>query len=609
MHSSIRPLVLVFFSAFLTLGLNAQSLDQSEGYWQWRHSLMVNPETDSLTEEDVFEARRELREHRESSSTARALGLNWTLLGPKNLGGRTRSLIVDQSNPDNLFAGSVAGGLFFSEDGGDSWEPHPQNEEFESLVVGAIAQSASGDIYFGTGESYTGLYDGSASFTRNFTGAGVFKSSDAGLSFDLLPSTDPVGDIAASEAAQWAYVNRIACHPSLNDVVVAATRLGLKLSDDSGATWTDIAFGNCEEALFDSEGRLHAIAGNRYYRSVDTLAPSVVVEVADVPWEFAASRVLLAVSPVDVNKVYAYASGGGSIGEFLGVWQSTDGGDTWTLILDPADGIDPVTVQGFYNMSIAADPVDPDGVVVGGQLSIWRYSGGVWDQIADALVSPSFPNHIGISQHVLTYEPGNSDQLYVGTSAGLFRSNNATAGIPSFEPMNNGYSTITLHGMDAGSCGQTLGGTQDNGTIWNNYSASDPFEAEVVIPGFAGGEAELSYARPDYLLMTTFGFPGIILSRSVNAGTSYSSPYDSNIDADGDGVCDDNCDFVQKVLLWEDYDRFNTFGDALFGTPVTVDGVTYALNDSVTYLGENFAINEESLYKSLFFHGTTAGRL
>jgi len=50
-----------------------------------------------------------------SASTSGALG-TWQSLGPGNVGGRTRSLIIDPVNPDIMYAAAVAGGIWRSEE-------------------------------------------------------------------------------------------------------------------------------------------------------------------------------------------------------------------------------------------------------------------------------------------------------------------------------------------------------------------------------------------------------------------------------------------------------------------------------------------------------------
>lgn len=46
----------------------------------------------------------------------------WQSLGPGNIGGRTRALVIDPTDPDILYAGTELG-VFASDDGGQTWQP------------------------------------------------------------------------------------------------------------------------------------------------------------------------------------------------------------------------------------------------------------------------------------------------------------------------------------------------------------------------------------------------------------------------------------------------------------------------------------------------------
>ena len=53
-----------------------------------------------------------------SASTSGALG-TWQSIGPGNVGGRTRALLIDPINPDVMYAAAVAGGIWKTTNGGN----------------------------------------------------------------------------------------------------------------------------------------------------------------------------------------------------------------------------------------------------------------------------------------------------------------------------------------------------------------------------------------------------------------------------------------------------------------------------------------------------------
>jgi len=75
----------------------------------------------------------------------------WRQWGARNLGGRIRSLAQDPRNPSTIYAGSAQGGVFRSDDGGDTWRS--LGLPGDSFPVGALALAPSDStvLYVGTG--------------------------------------------------------------------------------------------------------------------------------------------------------------------------------------------------------------------------------------------------------------------------------------------------------------------------------------------------------------------------------------------------------------------------------------------------------------------------
>lgn len=111
---------------------------------------------------------------------AQSLG-SWTPLGPGNVGGRTRALVIDPRAPRTMYAGGVAGGVWKTTDGGVSWRP--LDDLMANLAVSSLAMDPSNSriVYAGTGEGY---YNSDA-----VRGAGIFKTTDGGLTWTRLPAT------------------------------------------------------------------------------------------------------------------------------------------------------------------------------------------------------------------------------------------------------------------------------------------------------------------------------------------------------------------------------------------------------------------------------------
>ena len=147
----------------------------------------------------------------------------WSQLGPLNVGGRTRALLIDPANPAVMYAAGVAGGVWKSTSAGETWQA--TSDLLPNLAVCSMAfePGNSNVIYAGTGE---GFFNGDM-----VRGAGIFKSTDAGGSWSFLEATN---------SSDFFYVNDIIVSPNDTRRVYAATRSGVWRSLDVGASWTRV---------------------------------------------------------------------------------------------------------------------------------------------------------------------------------------------------------------------------------------------------------------------------------------------------------------------------------------------------------------------------------
>src|SRR4029453_2052419 len=141
-----------------------------ERYFQAREEMRRMPLHSTAAGGLRFPSMSELRM---GAHTAAGFLGSWTPLGPGNVGGRTRALVVDRTNPNVLYAGGVAGGVWKTIDGGANWTPLT-DALLPNLAIASldIDPNNSDVLYAGTGE---GVFNGDA-----VRGAGIFKTMDAG---------------------------------------------------------------------------------------------------------------------------------------------------------------------------------------------------------------------------------------------------------------------------------------------------------------------------------------------------------------------------------------------------------------------------------------------
>ncbi|HVB37621.1 MAG TPA: hypothetical protein VND92_03755 [Vicinamibacterales bacterium] len=210
-------------------------------------------------------------------------GMRWRMIGPF-YGGRVEAVAGVSSQPDTFYFGAVDGGVWKTIDAGNTWQPLFQHEPVASIGAMAVAPSDPRIIYVGTGEADPR--------TDISFGDGVYKSTDAGATWQHVG----LGDTR--------HIGRILVDPHNPDVVLVAalghvygtnTERGVFRTTDGGRTWTKVLYKDDQTGAIDL--------------AADPANPQVVYaslwQVHRTPWSL-------------VN------GGPGS-----GLYKSEDGGATW----------------------------------------------------------------------------------------------------------------------------------------------------------------------------------------------------------------------------------------------------------------------------------------
>jgi uncharacterized repeat protein (TIGR01451 family) len=418
----------------------------------------------------------------DAGSTGGVLG-TWQSLGPGNVGGRTRALLIDPVTPNTMYAAGVAGGVWKTTNGGASWAP--LDDFMANIAVNSMAfePGNSSVIYAGTGEGFFNA-DG-------VQGAGIFKSTDSGATWTRLASTT---------TSDFFFVNDIVVGNGANSQhVYAATRSGVWRSLDGGATWamilnvptvagsatgvrgaTDLVMrtDQATDYLFVAAGTAFnpGEPASHIYRSTDAANATVVPtgttanagSFTDVYSEAGMGRTSLAIAASNQNTIYAMAdtsnSGNYNLG-LLGVFRSTSSGDagSWTtqvrntsankqdtlLLSNPVNAVlvecgfgatNQFLNQGWYDNVIAIDPTDENKVWVGG-IDLWRSdNGGVnwgvasywWFQGNGTPPNNGDPQLVHADNHILVFSPGyngtTNQTLFAGDDGGIYKTDNAKDG-------------------------------------------------------------------------------------------------------------------------------------------------------------------------------------
>lgn len=442
------------------------------------------------TQKILADNKRRLLAANNANGLTKAAGIRqnqWTFLGPGNVGGRIRAIVFDPRNSNRFFIGSATGGIWLTNNAGQTIMPVADFSG--NLAIGSMAIDPvnPNNVYAGTGESFAG-----------FTGVGVFKSTDGGSTWNLLMSTS-TDTLVNPSGADWVTTNRIGVHRTDPNIVLAANGGGIYRSANGGQSWTRTRVGNTLDLQFDPNNPDRVVAsGNGGFAFYSTDAGNTWT---DAPKFFTnelrgrgtSARSEFAWSTSTPNLVFASVDNtdqtSGTRGE---VYKSEDGGQTWVFMSSPKH----LSQQGDYDNTIWVDPTNAMNMVVGG-LDLYRSIDGgttftrisTWQAAGPGLPQPHADHHQIVSPPNFS---GANPVVYIGNDGGLYRSTNifsaSSSGTSTWQNLNNELGITQFYG-GAGSLaagGKIIGGTQDNGdlrfstgTTWTRIGGGDGGYAAV----------------------------------------------------------------------------------------------------------------------------------
>ncbi|HTA57571.1 MAG TPA: hypothetical protein VK805_05430 [Candidatus Baltobacteraceae bacterium] len=210
-------------------------------------------------------------------------GLKWRSIGPYR-GGRVLAVTGVAGDPNTFYFGGVGGGVWRTTNAGLSWTPLFDKQPIASIGAIAVSDSNPNVIYAGTGEA---CIRGNISY-----GNGVYKSTDGGKTWLNIGLTDTQ------------HIASVIVHPRNPDIVYVAAlghaygpndERGVFRTTNGGKTWEKVLFKDNHTGAIDI--------------SMDPHNPNVLFaalyQVQRTPWSLD-------------------SGGPGS-----GLYQSTDGGMTW----------------------------------------------------------------------------------------------------------------------------------------------------------------------------------------------------------------------------------------------------------------------------------------
>ncbi len=570
-----------------------------DGAMEFYHRQMANFQTGEIEVDKILAA----RDAAKTLSSSKSLNLTWSEMGPNNVGGRVRALLIDKDNNQLMYAGGVNGGLWKSTTGGQSWVQ--ENLDGNLAVVSICQTPNNGDLFVGTGEGLA--QPGYTNYNSGALGAGVYHKPANSNTYTQIPAT-----------ANWQKVNRLAADK--NGVIYAATNLGLWTSSNNGVNWSRARVGSFNDVkIAPNSTRVVATSGNKIYISDDGSNWST-----STPANVGGARVEVGIAYSNTDVIYAVVA---SNGVFTGIYRTIDGGSNWNQIaVGGSSSFDLFgsNNQGWYDNVVMVNTANPDIVYVGG-IDLWKgvkvtntsfswTKKSLWR--ADDPTKPSYKYYVHADQHVYTPVPGNPNSFYIGCDGGIFKTND---GGNTFATLNRNFNVTQFYAVTSHPNGGALGGAQDNGTQFLDLQGNSPQNARK-IRGGDGGWAAASMLNQDVIFASLYyGNVG----RSSDFGEEFQAPADPS-SGDPEFYSSEMLSglggaFVTPVILWETINFPNSedsvyiVADTNYVVGDTIDGrseinnaypFAYKLNQSLN-TGDTIKVADP--VQSRLFIGTMKG--
>src|SRR5580704_3552738 len=465
--------------------------------------------------------------------------------------GRATAVAIDPADPtgSTVYIGGAYGGVWKSTNAtqvvtqttsGVTWTALTDTQA--TLAVGAIAIQPGNNnpnnsvILVGTGEAN--------SSADSYYGLGILQSLNAGTTWTLITQdssqTRSFAGMAFSKIAFSSITPSIAVAAAagasegiIEGLAIPLTaNLGLYYSGDSGASWTfatvsdggtTTAPGSATSVVYNAGAGLFfaALRYHGFYSSPDSInwtrlatQPGGGLTTAACPASPSSSacpiyRGEIAVVP-GRNEMYVWYVDANDFDQ--GIWESTDGGNSWaqiddTGIINCGDQLGCGTEQGSYDLELAAVPNGNSGVtdLYAGAINLYKCEIVSTSPTCNGTGSNTFLNlthaygcssiaKVHPAQHGLSFLVNNSaqDVMYFANDGGIYRALNGYADLTTgtcgntnqFDSLNMTLGSMTQFvgfSQALNDASTILGGTQGNGSpgtqstggSWQNVNFGD----------------------------------------------------------------------------------------------------------------------------------------
>lgn len=493
--------------------------------FEFERMQVVDPKTGSVP---VAIHAKELKFDQKSQQRigigAKRATLDWTLTGPSNVGGRTRALALDVLNENVILAGGVSGGMWRSIDGGSSWRrtSHLTAINNATCIAQDVSTGEESTWYHGTGE----LRGNSARIESTpYRGDGIFKSSDGGLSWDLLPSTSTGLYSKFDSPFNYVWNIQVKATDSGPGEVYAAIYGGIVRSLDGGETWETVLgddlinsdFEDINESLAPFYTNILILPSGTMYATLSTQTSEdddfenkgvfrsedgtnwQNITALDMPKKTA--RTIMSYAPSNEKLVYFWTAE--QENDFMFVYDNGSWSNRSSVLPTEDSDLAALISQNSYNMALKVHPENPNVVFIGGT-NLYRTTDGFMnednmEQIGGYDIEETSTPYSGHhpDQHDIVFYPSNPNKMLTANDGGIRLTFNNLSSEVSWTSLNNRYITSQFYSIalskESGS-NAVLGGMQDNGTYIKSLSGE-----KVPWNRVLGGDGSVCASTPNNL--------------------------------------------------------------------------------------------------------------
>lgn len=493
-----------------------------------------------------------------SKNTSTDLG--WYSRGPVNIGGAINAVLVDNLDASNntIYIGSKVGGLWKSTNGGTSWGIIEYNE---NLCVTSMVQTSNGDIYIGTG--------------GDFIGTGLYKLTNNVIT--------PINN------TQFTSINDIACK---GNTIYLATNEGLKYYDGSNVyTCTENGtelLGNVIEVQVNNGGKIIANMDKICYISSgsnDGFVNQSTGATGKLPLPSTLGSIAIASDNADDNLFYASLVK--AAGTLNGIYLTSDGGNTWEVILQGSGSIDPFLYDGIkfglvHNKIYSVNHVSGYNAVYVGGHDLWYGfrpigSTGYFDFGTNAVTYSGidYNNVLYLHSYVNDIAIVDPYSAYLVTDGGIYKSSYfiPSAGYISFTKLNITLNNTLVNKISVDGDNNMILGTDHTSVLSLGKNQNSETLAKPIWTASSGSDSYSLEGTSTFSFSSLININFILYSRTDHAGT-FSLRRSDDTGYSFEDITTDDMSGLTDLVYWETLNANYIVDTVVFNAYMTTDSTS-----------------------------------